>query len=120
MKWFPILQRRYKIKYDGKGLKVLDGKNIAFVDPPKTTLPVGTRIIGMRSFIHFANWVIVSSCTGFHDLMLYALLSFAALYVDDEIEQRASFYAGIVAESPSVRNSNRWAILTQSRTCFGE
>ena len=39
-------QRKYKIKFDGKGMKVLTGKHVAYVDFPSDLLTVGSRIIG--------------------------------------------------------------------------
>lgn len=35
----------FKVKYDGKGVKWLDGKQIAYSENPECVLPVGTRII---------------------------------------------------------------------------
>ena len=37
------------MKFDGKGSKVLPGKQIAFADSPKETLPVGSRVVGRFS-----------------------------------------------------------------------
>jgi hypothetical protein len=34
------------MKFDGKGMKILNGKHIAFHDHPTEILPVGSRIIG--------------------------------------------------------------------------
>ena len=35
---------------------------------------------------------------------------FTALYKDEEVSHAASYYAGIVAESPSVRNTQRYVM----------
>ena len=40
------LQRRYRLKFDGKGMKVLNGKHIAYQDRSNEILPVGSRVIG--------------------------------------------------------------------------
>ena len=65
------------MKYDGKGLKTLSGKNIAYRESVKsgTFMKVGTRV--------------------------------AALYRDDESGAASSYYAGIVAEAPSLKNQRR-------------
>ena len=42
------LQTKYKVKMDdGKGLRVVTAKQLAFADHPPECLPVGSRIIGM-------------------------------------------------------------------------
>ncbi len=41
-----IFQRKYRIKFDGKGMKVLVGMHTACMDPPTEVLPVGSRVIG--------------------------------------------------------------------------
>ncbi|KAL8568155.1 hypothetical protein ACOMHN_027678 [Nucella lapillus] len=71
---------KYRVKFDGKGIKVVSGHHIAYRDPinPKTFLKVGTRV--------------------------------AALYRDDESGTGSSFYAGIVAEAPSFKNQKRFLV----------
>ncbi|XP_074660215.1 histone-lysine N-methyltransferase SETDB1-like isoform X2 [Tubulanus polymorphus] len=70
---------RYRVKFDGKGWKLVTGKEIAIptVDN-ETRLPLGTRVV--------------------------------AQYRDEDATPAISHYAGIVAESPSVRNLNRYLI----------
>ncbi|XP_048242082.1 histone-lysine N-methyltransferase eggless-like isoform X2 [Haliotis rufescens] len=70
--------RKYKVKFDGKGMKILSGKHIAYRDPIHVVLKVGSRCV--------------------------------ALYRDDEANGPNSFYAGIVAEAPSVKNQKRYLI----------
>ncbi|XP_025086880.1 histone-lysine N-methyltransferase eggless-like isoform X2 [Pomacea canaliculata] len=69
---------KYRVKFDGKGLKVLSGHHIAYREPISCFLKVGTRV--------------------------------AALYRDDETSSGSSFYAGIVAEAPSIKNNKRFLV----------
>ncbi|XP_070198817.1 histone-lysine N-methyltransferase SETDB1-like [Littorina saxatilis] len=71
---------KFRVKFDGKGLKVLTGLHIAYRDSisPKAFLKVGTRV--------------------------------AALYRDDESTAGSSIYAGIVAEAPSLKNQKRFLV----------
>lgn len=41
-----FLQRKFKIKFDGRGMKVVGSKGIAYTDHPKDNLLVGSRVIG--------------------------------------------------------------------------
>ncbi|KAK2168665.1 hypothetical protein LSH36_15g13047 [Paralvinella palmiformis] len=67
---------KYRVKFDGKGVKAVSGMHLAFYDYPKEIMPVGSRII--------------------------------ALYKDEDSNQ--AYYAGIVAEPPSVRNGHRYLV----------
>lgn len=72
----PVNERKYMIKFDGKGRRPLSAREIAFRDHINITVAVGTRIV--------------------------------ALYRDEE--STASFYAGIIAETPNGRNQFRYLV----------
>lgn len=41
-----LFQWKYRVKFDGKGLKVLSGHHIAYREPISCFLKVGTRVAG--------------------------------------------------------------------------
>ncbi|XP_060080758.1 histone-lysine N-methyltransferase SETDB1-B-like [Ylistrum balloti] len=43
----PVAERKYSIKFDGKGKKVLSPKHVAFKDPIVRQIYVGTRVIAL-------------------------------------------------------------------------
>ncbi len=45
--FFLSFQWKYKIRFEGKGMKVLGGRFIALQENPAEVLPVGSRIIGL-------------------------------------------------------------------------
>lgn len=71
---------KLKIKFDGKGTKVLDGKHVSFFENWSNPVRVGSRVVGMSR------------------------------YRDEETTNSMSFYAGIVAEVPTNRNKHRFLI----------
>lgn len=72
----PMSDRKFKIKFDDKGMKSVGSKSIAFTTALRENIMVGTRVI--------------------------------ALYLDEN--DQSSFYAGIIAEPPSIRNNNRFLV----------
>ncbi|BFZ05005.1 hypothetical protein BsWGS_08044 [Bradybaena similaris] len=67
---------RCKVKFDGKGMKTLPGRQVAYKDPINCFLRVGTRIV--------------------------------ALYREDDAP--STFYAGVIAEAPSIKNNRRFLV----------
>ncbi|CAG5116873.1 unnamed protein product [Candidula unifasciata] len=65
-----------KVKFDGKGMKTLPGRLVAYKDPINCFLRVGTRIV--------------------------------ALYREDDAP--STFYAGVIAEAPSIKNNRRFLV----------
>jgi len=45
-----VIQRTYKVKFDGKGLRVVGSKMLAYTDALNDAVAVGTRIIGKYIF----------------------------------------------------------------------
>jgi len=41
-----LLQRKYRIKFDGRGMRTVSGKLIAYTSSLRENVPVGTRVIG--------------------------------------------------------------------------
>ncbi|XP_041367183.1 histone-lysine N-methyltransferase eggless-like isoform X2 [Gigantopelta aegis] len=75
----PLKERKFRVKFDGKGQKYLSGLFIAYREPIKVLLKVGSRCV--------------------------------ALYRDEESDGSGNaFYAGIVAEAPSVKNQKRYLV----------
>ncbi|XP_059172104.1 histone-lysine N-methyltransferase SETDB1-B-like isoform X2 [Physella acuta] len=70
------IEWRCKVKFDGKGQKVLPGKHVAYREPITFFIRVGTRVV--------------------------------ALYREDDAP--SSFYAGVIAEAPSIKNNRRFLV----------
>ncbi|KAK2184505.1 hypothetical protein NP493_262g01000 [Ridgeia piscesae] len=43
----PRIEHKYKVKFDGKGMKILTGRQVACIDISTEILPVGTRVIAL-------------------------------------------------------------------------
>lgn len=71
---------KFRIKFESKGSKVLDGKHVSFFENWINPVRVGSRVVGMSK------------------------------YRDETITNSISYYAGIVAEVPTNRNKHRFLI----------